>query len=181
MSGVVFVTGNQKKADYLSNYLGHPVDHQKIELDELQSLDLREIVRHKVHQAYEKVHRPVIVEDVGLEFSSFGRLPGPFIKWFLAEISDEDVCRLLDGKDRSATARCVFGYFDGKEEAYFEGGMPGTVADHPGGDGGFGWDTIFIPQGYSVTRAELNEEDDRKTYLMIKPFAELKAFLAGKG
>lgn len=79
MNNVVFVTGNQKKAEYLSNYLGHPVDHQKIELEELQSLDLRDIVRHKVHQAYAAVQRPVIVEDVSLEFAALGRLPGPFI------------------------------------------------------------------------------------------------------
>lgn len=95
-------------------------------------------------------------------------------------MSDEDVCRLLDGKDRSATARCVFGYFEGEVERYFEGGMQGAIAEHPMGDGGFGWDTIFIPQGYSVTRAALSTEDDKKTYLIIKPFAELKSFLAGK-
>jgi inosine/xanthosine triphosphate pyrophosphatase family protein len=36
---------------------------------------------------------------------------------------------------------------------------------------------IFIPEGYAVTRAQLNEEDDQKTYIRHKPFAELKAFL----
>ena len=35
----------------------------------------------------------------------------------------------------------------------------------------------FIPEGYQVTRAELSEEDDQKTYTTIKPFAELKDYL----
>lgn len=72
---VTFITGNQNKADYLAKYLGFPVAHQKIHLDELQSLSLREIVEHKVKQAYDIIKKPVLVEDVSLEFSALGRLP----------------------------------------------------------------------------------------------------------
>ena len=179
MKDVVFITGNQAKADYLAKFLGHSVEHMKVELDEIQSLDLKEIVSHKVRQAYAKAGRPVLVEDVSLEFTALGRLPGPFIKWFLDEMSFEKICALLDGKDRSATARCVFGYYDGNEEKYFEGSMRGTIPEKPAGSGGYGWDPIFIPQGYSVTRAELSPEDDEKTYVQIKPFAQVKAFLEG--
>lgn len=86
MQPITFITGNQKKADYLAKYLGFPVEHKKIDLDEIQSLDLAEIIEHKVKQAYEIVKTPVIVEDVSLEFSALGRLPGPFIKFFEREI-----------------------------------------------------------------------------------------------
>jgi len=177
MSESTFITGNQHKAEYLSRYLGFPASHRKLDLDEIQSLDLKEIVSHKVRQAYEIVQAPVIVEDVSLEFAALGRLPGPFIKFFMQEMSFDSICALADGKSRKATARCVFGYYDGQEVRLFEGGMVGEVADKPAGDKGFGWDSIFIPDGYSVTRAMLDEEDDRKTYLQIKPFAQLKEFL----
>jgi non-canonical purine NTP pyrophosphatase (RdgB/HAM1 family) len=177
---VVFITGNQKKADYLANYLGYPVGHIKIDLDEIQSLDLQEVVRHKVREAYAKVGKPVLVEDVSLEFQAFGKLPGTFIKWFLEEIGPEDICRLLDGRPRYAQARCIFGYFDGKNENYFEGGMSGVIAQRASGSKGMGWDVIFIPAGYAVPRAELNEEDDRKTYLQIKPLAQVKEFLQAR-
>lgn len=180
MENIVFITGNQKKADYLAAYLGHPVEHVKIDLDEIQSLDLHEIVRHKVRQAYAVVGKPVLVEDVSLEFLALGRLPGPFIKWFIEELTLVGLCDLLAGKKRDAMARCVFGYYDGAEERYFEGGMLGSIANSPQGDGGYGWDAIFIPEGYSVTRAELNKEDDQKTYLKIKPFGQLKEFLQAK-
>jgi non-canonical purine NTP pyrophosphatase (RdgB/HAM1 family) len=180
MHKVTFVTGNQKKADYLANYLGFPVEHVKIDLDEIQSLDLKEVVRHKVRQAYVQVQGPVLVEDASLEFTALGRLPGPLLKWFIQELRLERLCGLLDGKDRAAVARCVFGYFDGTEERYFEGGMAGTIADKPMGDHGYGYDPIFIPEGYTITRAQMSEEDDKKTYLQIKPLAQVKEFLAAK-
>lgn len=177
MADITFITGNQSKADYLAKYLGFPVRHIKLDLDEIQSLDLREIVEHKVRQAYEKIKQPVIVEDVSLEFEALGRLPGPFIKFFVEEVPFETICSMIDGKTRKATARCVFSYFDGKNLELFEGKLDGKIAETPAGENGYGWDRIFIPEGYSVTRASLNEEDDRKTYLQIKPFAQLKEFL----
>ena len=177
---IVFITSNQDKADYLAKYLGFPVKHVKLDLDELQSLSLRPIVEHKVRQAYEKVQSPVIVEDVSLEFEVFGGFPGPFIKYLVDNVPFEAICAMLDGKSRKATARCLFGYYDGKELRLFESALNGEIAKTPAGEKGFGWDKIFIPEGYAVTRAMLDEEDDRKTYLQIKPFEQLKEFLVSK-
>jgi inosine triphosphate pyrophosphatase len=177
MSKITFITGNQDKADYLAKYLGYDVDHKKLDLDELQSLELREIVEHKVKQAYEIVKGPVLVEDVSLEFKALGRLPGTFIKWFVDELDFETICSILNGKDRSAVARCLFGYYDGKTLKFIEGSLQGSIAQEPSGEYGFGWDKIFIPEGYTTTRANFNRKDDEKTYKTIKPFAELKAYL----
>lgn len=177
MEDITFITGNQSKADYLAKYLGFPVKHKKIELDEIQSLDLREIVEHKVKQAYAVVQSAVIVEDVSLEFSALGKLPGPFIKFFVDTVPFEKICAMLGDLERGAVARCVFGFYDGTKMEFFEGHLNGKIALKPAGRGGYGWDRIFVPEGYSVTRAELGEEDDIKTYLQIKPFAKLKEFL----
>ncbi len=177
INNITYITGNQSKADYLASYLGHPILHQKIDLDEIQSLDLKEIIKHKVRQAYNIIKKPVVVEDTSLEFKALGKLPGPFIKYFLEQMSYEDICSLVKGKNRDATARCVYGYFDGENEAYFEGSMNGTVAEKPAGDRGFGFDKIFIPEGFNITRAELNAEDHKAGYLKIKPIGQLKDFL----
>lgn len=174
---ITFVTGNAKKAEYLEKYLGFPVRHQKLELDEIQSLDLRVIVEHKVRQAHAHLQAPVLVEDVALEFEGLHGLPGPFIRFFVDAVPLETVCAMISGQSRRATARCVFGYYDGALLKTFEGSLDGTIAEKPTGSGGYGWDRIFIPTGYSTTRAELSEEDDRKTYTTIKPFAALKTFL----
>jgi non-canonical purine NTP pyrophosphatase (RdgB/HAM1 family) len=177
MKEAVFITGNRKKADYFSKYLGHPIECVKLDLDEIQSLDLKEVVRHKMLQAHKQVQKPVLVEDVALECKALGKLPGTFVRWFLEELTLQHLCSLLDGKDRSATARCMFGYYDGKEERYFEGALQGTIPEKPAGSGGYGWDPIFIPQGYGETRAELSEEDYQRTYLQLKPFDQVKEFL----
>lgn len=177
MSDVTFITGNQSKADYLAKYLGFAVVHQKVDLDEIQSLDLRTVVEHKVRQAYDIVQKPVIVEDVSLEFAAFGRLPGTFIKFYVDELPLETICKMVDGLSRDAVARCVFGYYDGERLEFFEGSLRGSVANHPEGENGFGWDRIFVPEGYDTARAALNEEDDKLTYLQLKPFAKLKGFL----
>jgi non-canonical purine NTP pyrophosphatase (RdgB/HAM1 family) len=181
MKNVTFITGNQSKADYLSIYLGYPVDHIKLNLEEIQSTNLDEIVEHKVRQAYDLVQKPVIVEDVSLEFEALGGLPGPFIKFFVEKIPFEIICSMIgNGLTRKATARCVFGYFDGEDLKLFEGSLCGEIAEKPSGNNGYGWDKIFIPEGYTVTRALLDEEGYQKTYLKVKPFAKLKKYLESR-
>lgn len=177
MKKIIFVTGNQNKADYLAKFLNHPIDHIKIDLDEIQSLDLKEIVEYKVRQAYKKLRKPVIVEDTSLEFNALGGLPGPFIRFFVDNVKFQTICSMIDGKDRSAIAKCAMGYFDGKTLKIFEKKMIGEIAKRPAGKNGFGWDKFFIPKGYNKTRSSLNNIDYQKTYLKIKPLAQLKKFL----
>ena len=86
MDKLTFITGNPGKAEEVSRYLGFPVEHISLELDEIQSLDLEEIVKDKATRAYEKIGRPVLVEDASLVFHAFGKLPGPLIRWFLEEL-----------------------------------------------------------------------------------------------
>lgn len=174
---LTFITWNASKAEYLEKYLDFEVQHKKIELDEIQSMSLEEIVEHKVKQAYEIVKEPVLVEDVSLEFEGLWGLPGPFIKFFWDNISMEDICGLVSGKSRKARARCMMGYYDGNNLELIEWSLGGEIAEVPAWENWFGWDKIFIPEGYNVTRAELNSEDDKKTYLQIKPIEKLKNFL----
>lgn len=177
---VTFITGNQNKADYLAKLLDIPLEHVKIDLDEIQSVSLEEIVTHKVKQAYNIAKRPVLVEDVALSFTALGGLPGPFVKFFVeSEDGLEHLCRMLDSfEDRSATAECVFGYYDGQHLELMRGGIEGAIAKHPQGEGGFGWDKIFCPVGHNgQTRAELILEQNEAIYQTIKPIAKLKIFL----
>lgn len=176
----VFITGNQHKADYLGKLLGTELRHQKVDLDEIQSTNLEEVVSHKAKQAYRIIGRPVLVEDVALGFAALDGLPGPFVKFFVdAKNGLENMCRMLDGfDDRRARAECMFAYYDGAECVVLRGGLDGTIAESPRGEGGFGWDRIFCPEGYeNKTRAELILEQNEATYQTIKPIAELRTFL----
>lgn len=177
MKNIIFVTGNQNKADYLAKFLDHPIDHQKIDLDEIQSMNLKEIVEHKVKQAYQKIKKPVIVEDTSLEFKALGGLPGPFIRFFVDNMSLLDICSLLDGRNRTAIVRCAMGYFDGKVLKIVEKKKMGRIAKKPLGENGWDWDKIFIINGRDATNAQLNDVEYQKNYLALKPFAQLKKFL----
>lgn len=175
---VTLITGNQGKADQLAKWLGKPIDHLKVDLDEIQSLDLQAVVEHKARQAYEKVKKPVLVEDVELRCAALHDLPGPLVKWFLAgDVSL--LCRILNSfADRTAIARVMYAYCDGEDVKYFEGSTEGSIADFAKGDGGFGWDAIFVPHGYHQTRAEQNEEDYETTSPRAKAIVGLKEFLS---
>lgn len=176
----IFITGNQNKADYLAKLLGIELDHRKLDLDEIQSTSLDEIVTHKVKQAYSLINKPVLVEDVSLEFDVLNGLPGPFIKFFLQSPNGLEVlCRMLDGfESRSAEGKCVFGYYDGTHLELFRGSIEGVITEAPRGNNGFGWDKIFEPVGYAgKTRAELSPDDYATVYETIRPFAALRNFL----
>lgn len=86
MKSITFITGNQKKVEYMRKLLMMPIEHIRLDLDEIQSLDLREVVEHKVRQAYDIIRKPVIVDDVSFEFCILGRIPGTFVKHFVAEL-----------------------------------------------------------------------------------------------
>jgi inosine/xanthosine triphosphate pyrophosphatase family protein len=75
----------------------------------------------------------------------------------------------------------VYGYFDGDELKIIPGHLNGTIATSPRGEGGYGWDKIFQPDGYDgLTRAELSEELDIESYNKLRDFDALRAFLEVK-
>ena len=175
-----FITGNQNKADYLSRYLGFAIDYRKIDLDEIQSASLEDIIQHKVKQAFEITRQPVIVDDISMGLVSLNGLPGPFIKFFVESPDGlRNICRMADGLDsRSARAMCAIGYYDGQNLQIFKSTLDGDIAMEPAGKTGYGWDAVFCPKGYGGrTRAELNEQEYEDVYRLIRPLEALKEFL----
>lgn len=180
---VTFITGNQDKADNLSRLLGVPLAHKNIELDELQSLNMDEVIGHKAKEAYRALHAAVLVDDVSMWFDELDGLPGPFIKFFVgAKNGAENLCRMADGlPSRRATARAYFGLYDGTKMTILHGEIHGKIAEHPLGTNGFsyGWDSIFCPDGYGGrTRAELNQDEYDEVYRAIRPIKELCEILS---
>jgi len=174
-----FITGNEHKARYVAEWLGKDVPHHKLDLDELQTLDLHQLIDHKVRQAYDMLRTPVLVEDAQLVFSALGNLPGPFIKWFIEELGYDGLIKILNAfDDRSAHGRLCYALYDGKEIKYFEGDMHGRIADQARGDGGFGFDAIFINDGYTVTRAQMSAQDYAKTSYRKIALDKLKEYIA---
>jgi len=178
MTKLTFITGNASKAEQLGRHLDHPVAHTKLDLPEIQSLDLREIIEHKAKEAHKQVGGTVLVEDTSLTFNALGRLPGPLIKWFLSELDNHGLSKLLNGyEDRTALAECMFGLYDGETLQVFEGSAPGSIASIPKGEKGFGWDPIFIPEGYKKTWGEMDNEEQKNTSMRRIALKKLEEYL----
>lgn len=179
MPELIFITGNQHKADFLAKYLGMPIKHHKLDLDEIQSLDLHEVVEHKARQAYEILQRPVLVEDACLMFTALGRLPGTFIKWFIEEIGYDGLLDLANRlPDQTAEGHVCYALYDGKELQTFDGEMHGHIAKEAGkGTRGFGFDPIFINDGFDVPRSDLSEEDYARSSYRTMAMDRLRTYL----
>lgn len=183
MIDFVFVTGNQHKADYLQQWLDmdHPVEHQKVSVDELQSLDPMEIVAHKARMAYQQIGRPVLVEDVSLTFKAWNGLPGPLIKFFLEGMGTNGMAQALSAfENRQATASLIYGLYNGTDLKTFTGSVDGRVADAPRGEGWTGalsWNSIFVPDGSDKTYAEMTDEELRPFSHRAQAIDKLRAYL----
>lgn len=182
MEQFVFVSGNQKKVEYLERFLKRKVDHHELDLVEVQSLNPIEVVEHKVKEAFDRLGHAVLVEDTAVRFEALGRLPGPFIKYFLSEIGNEGLCKMLDDLDnRNAVASVIYGFYDGKALHIFDAEVKGLIAPKPVGSKGMGWDPIFIPDGQQKTYAEMNESEYAKYSVRNKAVQKLKSFLSNSG
>ena len=175
---ITFITSNPAKVRLLNHYLDFPIIHKSVDLTEIQSLDLVAIVEHKAREAYQHVRSPVLIEDASLRFLALGGLPGPLIKWFLTELGTDGLCHLLDNyPDRSALTEVQFCLYDGQSFQTFANAQKGAIASAPRGNGGFGWDSIFIPDGYQKTWAEMTDEDAQATSLRKTALKKLEAYL----
>jgi inosine triphosphate pyrophosphatase len=175
---VTFITGNSAKAEQLGRYLDFPVSHLRMDLKEVQSLNLTEIIEYKAREAYRQVGRTVLVEDVSLVFHALGNLPGPLIKWFLVELGNDGLCTLFNKyADRSALAEVKFGLYDGNELKVFDGQIAGSIAYSPRGDSVFGWECIFIPKDHERTWGEMNKVERQETSMRNIALKKLESYL----
>lgn len=160
---MIFVTGNDYKFQEAQALSPVVLQQVSLDLDEIQSLDVKEVVKHKVIQAFSKVRKPVIVDDVSLEIEAWSGFPGPLIKWVNQTLKPMGICRLMQiEENRRVCCREVLGWYDGERVRFFEGKVWGQVALEPLGDNGFGFDSIFIPEGQQKTYAQMSKSQKNK-------------------
>ena len=178
MKSLTFITGNAGKAEQLSRYLEFPVVHAKLNIEEIQSLDLEQVASEKAKAAYAVLGTPVLVEDTALTIAAMGRLPGTLVKWFFEEIGNEGITNLLkENQNRNAIAETCFALCDESGIHLFKGARKGTVSRSPRGLNGFGWNAVFIPEGESLTWAEMDNEQQSKTSMRRLAIEKLQVYL----
>ncbi len=186
IGSLLIVTGNSGKAEELKELLAVSsisIDYRDLSLLEMQSLNIKEIGRRKTASALR--HREeiagydaVLTDDTGLMCRSLSGLPGPLIKWFLQTVGTEGLLDMLKGKDPSAVATCLLtlGMVEEGSIHQFEGNVPGRLVDAKGARG-FGWDSIFLPDGCRTTYGEMDSKTKNETSHRAQAAAYLRKWL----
>jgi XTP/dITP diphosphohydrolase len=148
------------------------------EINELQTENMEVLIRDKILKAFEIIRRPLIVDHTGLSFDLLKGFPKGLTSVFYDLLQPEGIANLI-GKsaNRTVTAVTLIGYCDGRRVHAFKGEIRGVVAAEPRGSEGFQWDTIFIPEGYDKTFAELGNEKKNEISMRRLAFDKFSEFL----
>lgn len=135
---------------------------------------------------------PVLAEDSGLEVDALDGAPGVYSARYSGEPVDyarnnalllENLAGVVDRRARFVDV-AVLRFPDGREYVR-RGILTGRIATAPSGEGGFGYDPLFIPDGYDRTLAELGEEEKNRISHRARAIAAIKEvlrpLLAGEG
>lgn len=157
---ITLITGNEGKVREFERLLGIDLHHQKLDLPELQTTDVKIVAQQKAEAAFALLGTACLVDDTGLTINAWGELPGALIRWFLDNVGNEGILKMLSADTpRTATVTTALGYCDENGSRVFTGEVHGTVASEPRGDNGFGYDAIFVPDGQQKTFAEMTSHE----------------------
>lgn len=167
---IVFATNNPHKIKEVNEVLGDAFQIKSLkeigceeELPETQPT-LEGNALQKARYVLGNYNADCFSEDTGLEIEALEGEPGVITARYAGADRDPDanmnlVLQKLTGKDdRKAQFRTVIALLINGEEHLFEGVVEGKIAHEKRGTGGFGYDPIFIPDGYDQTFAELSPE-----------------------
>ena len=173
---ILIATNNRHKVDEMSHILRRldphltvltPADlpQGSIEVDETGST-LEENAYLKARAFFEHTGMPCIADDTGLEITALDGRPGVRSARFAHDSAtyEENVDLALQllgdtpAPHRSARFRTVMCYVDALRTLFAEGECAGFMSEHPRGSHGFGYDPIFVPEGYDITFAEMDPD-----------------------
>lgn len=178
MKKLYFATGNKGKVEEAREILKTPIEILDVELDEIQSLSAKKVIKHKVLQAFEIVKAPVFVDDVSLEIEVWKKFPGPFIK-YIRDVGGNDLLLYMmrNEKNRNVKLLATIGYHDGERVHTFIGRIEGTLAGEERGKNGWGFDPVLIPNGETETFAQMETRKKNKLSHRRRALDMLKKFL----
>jgi XTP/dITP diphosphohydrolase len=168
MRKIIFATNNKHKLEEVKAILKN--DFEIISLSEIgcneeipETADTLEgNATLKAKFVFEKYRLDCFADDTGLEIEALNGRPGVYSARYAGEPSNpkNNVAKVLNEMEgqsnRNARFRTVICFIENGEYHYFEGIIKGKIADKPEGINGFGYDPVFIPNGYELSFAEMN-------------------------
>lgn len=159
-----FVSNNPEKIREINEILGKvgvSVIPCPKNFNEIQADDAESIVKDKVIKAFKEIRRPLFVEHTGLYLHKFNGFPGGLTQIVFDSLQAEKFSEFFGSVKKSAIAKTVIGYTDGKEIKIFQAETKGKISKKPRGNEYFQWDCVFIPDKSNLTFAELKERKDK--------------------
>ena len=186
---LVFATNNKHKIREISDLLD-----SRFEVIGLTEIGITEDIPEdadnladnalfKARYVHEKTGLNVFADDTGLEVDALGGAPGVYSARYAGTSKDpsDNIIKLLkelEGvEDRKARFRTVIALIYDNSEYLFEGKVEGGIIQMRRGTGGFGYDPVFIAEGYDQTFAEMPLSEKNKISHRAKAMKNLLAFL----
>jgi XTP/dITP diphosphohydrolase len=189
---LVFASNNEHKIREINSLLG-----DNIKLLSLQDINITDDIPEeepliegnalsKARYVFNATGLDVFADDTGLEIEALNGMPGVHSARFAGENKDSSAnidkvfSMLGDSVNRKARFRTVIALILDKKEFLFEGIVTGTIINNRRGTEGFGYDPIFIPDGKTLTFAEMGLAEKNSVSHRARAFAKLKEFLLTK-
>ena len=189
---LVFATNNKHKQEEMSAILG-----DKVELLSLADIGCHDDIPEtadtlegnaliKARHIYNKYGLPCFADDTGLEVDALDGAPGVYSARYAGENNDSEanmqkLLQNLTGKSvRSAQFRTVIALIIEGEEFLFDGIVRGSIAEERKGTAGFGYDPIFVPDGYEESFAQMASEQKNAISHRSRAASALNDFLQNR-
>ena len=186
---LVFATNNKHKLEEVKAILG-----KRIEILSLNDIDCHDDIPEtadtlegnaliKARYIHEKFGVDCFADDTGLEVESLGGEPGVYSARYAGEECNPEanmykLLQKLTGKNnRNAQFRTVIALIIKGEEKLFNGIVKGSISNEKMGDAGFGYDPIFIPEGFSESFAQMTSDIKNSISHRYRATEELSNYL----
>jgi XTP/dITP diphosphohydrolase len=195
---LLFVTNNNDKLKEINNLLGDNFILKSLKdlgfKDEIPEIypTLEQNASAKASYIYDRFSLDCFADDTGLEVFSLNNQPGVFSGRFaeldmkerysnkkdLSEANIDKLLSLLKGIDsRKARFRTVIALIIDGKETLFEGAIAGEIIHERRGKNGFGYDPVFVPEGFGKTFAEMTMDEKNKLSHRAIAFRKLVDYL----
>lgn len=184
-----FATNNNHKLKEVQEVLG-----DSFQIESLHELGIHEDIPEnqqtlegnalqKARFLYKRTGESCFADDTGLEVEALNGAPGVYSARYAGESKNslDNMALLLknmEGKqNRKARFRTVIALILDGKEYFFEGIVNGVITEQPRGTAGFGYDPLFVPDGYATTFAEMDSESKNAISHRGLAVEKLAAFL----
>lgn len=186
---LVFATHNEHKLNEVQRML--PKEITLLTLDEIGCFeDIPEtsntIEGNAIQKALyikEKYGYDTFADDTGLEVAALDNAPGVYSARYAGEAKDNEanidllLANMKGKQERQAQFKTIFALCLGEDLHTFEGIVCGEITHERKGEGGFGYDAVFLPEGYTDTFAQMSADQKNSISHRGRALQKLTAFL----